>query len=223
MALVPTTFFWSHRPGHLGLSPLDVVFGPTDMPGDLRAVAQFLVNFQNGAVRMADVVSARAFLEEDPDLGSSYGRVRRLTFALLRKVERERRAALGPMQKAPDRVRLEVLRSPRLAALIDDLSNHDAVERRKVEDKARRLLDGRLSAQPRHAARSSRSPTGLVSRVFSAVDVDPEESKGLREATRGAARWCLPATGPSTTSSSPTSSGKSLLRKAARSSRRLRR
>jgi glycerol-3-phosphate O-acyltransferase len=194
VALVPTTFFWSHRPGHLGLSPLDVVFGPTDMPGDLRAVAQFLVNFQNGAVRMADVVSARAFLEEDPDLGSSYVRVRRLTFALLRKVERERRAALGPMQKAPDRVRLEVLRSPRLAALIDDLANHDAVERRKVEDKARRLLDS-LAAAPNPDMLRALEPVAdrLVSRVFSAVDVDPEGIERLREAARRGTVVLLPS------------------------------
>ncbi|NUP13305.1 MAG: hypothetical protein HOW73_45275 [Polyangiaceae bacterium] len=194
VSLVPTTFIWSNKPGQLGLSPFDVVFGPTDMPGDLRAVAQFLINYQNGAVRMGNVVSARAFLASEPEEAASYSRVRRLTFALLRKVERERRAALGPMQKAPDRIRDEVLRSPRLSALIDDLSNGEAVQRAKIEAKARRLLDGLAAAPNPDMLRAIELLADrLIGKVFSGVDVEPAGIERVREAARRGTVVLLPS------------------------------
>lgn len=194
--LVPTTFFWSHRRETLGLSPFDAVFGPTDMPGDLRAVAQFLVNYQNGAVRFGEPVSARAFLHDEAlgvgDAGS-LATVRRLTFALLRKVERERRAALGPVRKAPDRVRAEVLRSARLSAMMDDLAQSDPERRAAIENKARRMLDG-LAAEPNPDMLRALEPVAdrLVQRVFAAVDVEPEGVERVREAARKGTVVLLP-------------------------------
>lgn len=194
VSLVPVAFFWSHQPEKLGLSPIDAIFGPTEMPGELRALAQFVVNYDNGVARMADVVSARAFLADEPEASASYSRVRRLTFALLRKVERERRAALGPVQKAPDRVRDEVLRSPRLASLLDDLAGHNSIERLKVEQKARKILDG-LAAAPNPDMLRALEPVSerLVQRVFAGVDVEPEGVERLREAARRGTVVLLPS------------------------------
>jgi glycerol-3-phosphate O-acyltransferase len=41
---------------------------------------------------------------------------------VLRRIERERRAVVGPAEKPPDRVRAEILRSPRLQSVISDLA-----------------------------------------------------------------------------------------------------
>ena len=48
--------------------------------------------------------------------------IRRLTYSLLRKLERERRAIVGPVRKANDRMRGEVVKSVKLQAIIKDLA-----------------------------------------------------------------------------------------------------
>lgn len=192
VTLFPTVCFWTLRPEKVGLSPLDIVFGRSDMPGDVRAVAQFLVNYQHGTVRMAEALSVAAS-PATVSAARAEPSVRQLTFALLRKIERERRATLGPVQKAPDRVRLEVLRSPRLTKLIDDLSNGDADKRAAIEAKSRRMLDG-LAAEPNPDMLRAIEPVAdrLVNRVFSAVDVDAEGVEQLREASRRGTVVLLP-------------------------------
>ena len=45
---------------------------------------------------------------------------------------------LGPAQKPADRVREEVLRSPKLQAVLRDLAGPDETARALLEDKARR-------------------------------------------------------------------------------------
>lgn len=201
--LAPAAFFWSHRPekgslpnGASGLSPFDAVFGPTDMPGDARAVAQFLLNYQNGALRIGKLVSARAFLEAQSreSVSDRATQARRLAYSLLRKLERERRAALGPVEKPPDRVREETLRSPRLTALIEDLSGGDPKKREQILAKARRMFDG-LAAAPNPDLLRAVEPVAdrLVNRVFSGVDVDAEGIERLRLAARSGTVVLLPS------------------------------
>lgn len=199
----PAAFFWSHTPekgslanGASGLSPFDAVFGPTDMPGDVRAVAQFLLNYQNGALRIGKLVSARSFLEARTreSVTDRATQARRLAYSLLRKLERERRAALGPVEKPPDRVREETLRSPRLTALIEDLSGGEPKKREQILAKARRMFDG-LAAAPNPDMLRAVEPVAdrLVNRVFSGVDVDAEGIERLRVAARSGTVVLLPS------------------------------
>ncbi len=123
--LVPQTLVWTQRPERLGFSLVDTFFGSADFPGELRAAGQLLLNHKNSVIRAGEPVSLRELLAQEGsvDDGARAGRspslpqtpaddagaARRLTYALLRKVERERRAVLGPAQKPTDRVREEVL------------------------------------------------------------------------------------------------------------------
>ncbi len=183
LTLVPITFLWSLSPGHQRLSPIDVVLGPTDMPGDLRATMQLLGSLQHGAVRLGELVDLREFVRGQTDEAGDYALVRRLTYSLLRKLERERRAALGPAEKSPARLRDEVLRSAKLARLIKDLAQGDAHKQREIEEKARKLLD-ELRAEPNPTMLRASEPVldRLVRRVFSDVDVSGVEQ--VREAVR---------------------------------------
>src|SRR5262245_39715585 len=91
IVLMPQTFVWTQRPERLRFSLVDTLFGPADFPGELRQVGQFLFNYKGGVLRAGEALSLREFLAAaggDAD-------VRRLTYALLRKLERERRAILG--------------------------------------------------------------------------------------------------------------------------------
>lgn len=191
VTLAPVEFLWSLSPGRQGLSPIDAILGPTDMPGDLRATAQLIGSFQHGALRMAPLVGAREFIASQPADSPDYTLVRRLTYSLWRKLERERRAALGPIEKSPARMRDEVLRSSKLQRLIKDIAGGDPQKRAETEQRAKQMLDG-LRAAPNPNAMRAFEPIldRLVRRVFSEVDVTGVE--GVREASRNGTVVFLP-------------------------------
>jgi len=122
--MVPQTLVWTSRPERLGFSLVDTLFGSADFPGELRAAGQLLLNHKNTVIRAGEPVSLRDFLSQEGREGllDDAAAARRLTYALLRRVERERRAVTGPVQKPTDRVREEVLRSPKLQAILRDLA-----------------------------------------------------------------------------------------------------
>ena len=112
--MVPETLVWTSRPERLGFSLVDTFFGSADFPGELRSAGQLLFNHKSSVLRAGEPVSLRDFLAQEgsADDAGDRGLARRLTYALLRKVERERRAVLGPAHKPADRVREEVLKKP---------------------------------------------------------------------------------------------------------------
>lgn len=199
--LVPLTFIWTLRPERRGWSLVDAVFGPTDMPGDLRAAAQFLLNYKHGVLRVAERLSVREFLASDEAHGTSgddaqarYAQVRRLTYALLRRVERERRAIVGPARKPPDRVREEVLRSPKLKQIMNDMVLHGGADADELAARARAMLT-ELSAAPSPDLIDAIDPVAdaLVRQVYTSVDVDEEGIERVREAAKRGGIVLLPS------------------------------
>src|SRR5262249_25072181 len=89
IAMVPQTFVWTQRPERLGFSIVDPLFGPSEFPGELRATAQVLLNYKNCVVRAGEPLALREFIAQQRGADDD-AIVRRLTYALLRKVERER-------------------------------------------------------------------------------------------------------------------------------------
>jgi glycerol-3-phosphate O-acyltransferase len=178
----------------------DTIFGPVDFPGDLRAALQFLLNHKNCVVRVGEPLSLREFLEQEAPAENEGIILRRLTYALLRKVERERRAVLGPVQKPIDRVREEVLRSPRLQAVIRDLAgkpNPEASPEMQialVTEKARRMLRA-LQADPNPQTLKGLEVIAdtLIDRLYAGVDVDAEGIERVREAARRGSLVLLPS------------------------------
>jgi glycerol-3-phosphate O-acyltransferase len=118
--LVPQVFVWSKFPDTRGTEPLDFLLGPREWPSPARTVAQFFYNYRHVELKLGAPIDLKAFAAEVNGLGES-ALVRRLTYAVLRRLERERRSVTGPAEKAPERVRQEIVRSPRLRAVIDDL------------------------------------------------------------------------------------------------------
>lgn len=211
ITLVPQVFLWTKRPERLQVSLVDTLFGPAEFPGDLRAVAQLLLNYRHCVVRAGEPVSLGAFLAEQGEAGeageatASAGKAgeggaddatvaRRLTYALLRKLERERRAMVGPAQKPADRVREEVLRSPKLQAVIRELAGGGEEGRELLERKARRILGG-LQAEPDPATLRGLETVAdtLARRVYAGIDVDHEGIERVREAARRGSLVLLPS------------------------------
>ncbi|EYF05958.1 1-acyl-sn-glycerol-3-phosphate acyltransferase [Chondromyces apiculatus] len=218
--LVPQTFLWTQRPGNLRVSFTDTLFGPAEFPGELRAAAQVLLNYKHCAIRAGEPVRLGAFLaeqEEAREAAKAAGTseeaagaeralrfaeastddavlARRLTYALLRRLERERRAMVGPAQKPADRVREEVLRSPKLQAVIRELAGSGDEGRLLLEQKARRTLRS-LQADPDPATLRGLEMLAdtLASRVYAGIDVDKEGIERVREAARRGSIVLLPS------------------------------
>ncbi|HSN99517.1 MAG TPA: 1-acyl-sn-glycerol-3-phosphate acyltransferase, partial [Candidatus Nanopelagicales bacterium] len=198
ISLVPITFLWTQRPENLRASLTDTLFGPAEFPGDLRAAAQMVLNYRHCVVRAGEPVRLGAFLNEQraeqaEDAGDAV-LARRLTYALLRKLERERRAMVGPAQKPADRLREEVLRSPKLQAVLRDLAGPGDEGRSLLERKARRILRG-LQAEPDPATLRGLEMLAdtLASRAYAGIDVDKEGIERVREAARRGSIVLLPS------------------------------
>ncbi len=193
VTLVPVVLLWTMRPDHRGGSPIDLVFGPTDMPGDFRAAMQALLAYQHGALRVGEPIDVRAFLESEGD-ESSYTTVRRLTYALLRRVERERRAVVGPARKSSARVREEVLRSPKLTKMMTDLASGNPAKHAELVSRAREMIT-ELAAEPDEDLMRAVEPVAdrLVRRVFAGIDVEAVGLEKTREAARKGTIVLLPS------------------------------
>lgn len=214
--MVPQTLVWTSRPERLGFSLVDTLFGSADFPGELRAAVQLLLNHKNTVIRAGEPVSLREFLSQEAPppspppnappmdapppspgpraLPDDAAAARRLTYALLRKVERERRAVTGPVQKPTDRVREEVLRSPKLQAILRDLAGPDAAARALLEDKARGMLRELETMPDPGTLRGLEVITDtLAHQVYAGIDVDHEGLERVREAARRGSIVFLPS------------------------------
>ncbi len=139
LILLPLVFVWSKGPDKLGLRPMDLLLGPRHWPTPARALGQFAYNFKHVALRTAEPLEISELVRDNPGLSDEV-LVRRLTYAVLRRLERERRAVVGPAEKAAERVRTEIVRSPRMREVIDDLSGNDPEAKKANVGKALSML-----------------------------------------------------------------------------------
>ncbi len=195
--MLPQTFVWTQRPEQRGFSLTDTVFGPAEFPGELRMAVQFLLNYKNCLIRAGDPLSLREFIGDASAAGtpqSDAALVRRLTYALLSKVERERRTIVGPAHKPPDRVREEVLRSPKLSRVIDELAGPSVEARLTLVDKARAMLREMQTIPDTETQRSlALLADQVLHRVYAGIDVDPEGLERLRKLRSEGAVVLLPS------------------------------
>jgi glycerol-3-phosphate O-acyltransferase len=191
--MVPQTFVWTHKPDQLAISVVDTLFGSAEFPGELRAAGQLLFNYKSCVIRAGEPLSLRELLDQE-GTGDAAVAARRLTYALLRKVERERRAVLGPAQKPAFRLREEVLRSPKLQAILRDLAGPRDAERAVLEDKARGMLRALAAApEPGTLKGLEFAADTLVDHVYAGIDVDTEGIERVRDAARRGSLVFLPS------------------------------
>ncbi len=194
LLLVPQVFVWSRSAGKRSLGLADTLFGPSEWPGNVRAIAQFLGNWRHATLRAGEPVDLKEFLAREGDGTSDDVLVRRLTYTLLRRLERERRAILGPARKPADRVREEVIRSPKLQKVIADMAGEGPKERAVIGARARamlRELEGGLDMNA-IAAVEPFVASGAA-HMFSAVEVDEAGIEQLRELAKEGTLVLLPS------------------------------
>jgi len=192
--LVPQVFVWSKHGDAAKHNALDAVLGPREWPGKIRTVAQFLANYRNVTLRAGEPLDVKAFLASEQTSGDDGVLVRRMTYVLLRRLERERHAVLGPTRKPPDRLREEVLRSPRLQKIIQDMAGEGAAERRALTRKALSMLE-ELEALPDANVLTLLDNVfeQTVARMYSELEVDKEGIERVREAAKEGAIVLLPS------------------------------
>ncbi len=195
--LVPQVFVWSRGQDRAQHDVVDAVFGPREWPGKIRTVMQFLANYRHVTLRAGEPVDLRAFMGAETKEGvrpPDDVLVRRLMYVLLRRLERERRAVLGPAKKPSDRLRDEVLRSPKLQKIVADMAGDGHAERRVLTARARAMLE-EMEASPDVNAIAALDKVfeAVVPRMYSGMEVDGEGIARLREASKDATLILLPS------------------------------
>jgi glycerol-3-phosphate O-acyltransferase len=195
--LVPQVFVWSPRPDDATHTAFDFVLGPREWPGKIRTVAQFLVNYRHVTLRAGEPVSVREFLDRESGEGVPVGDdvlVRRMTYTLLRRLERERRSVIGPTKKPADRMREEVVRSPKLQKIIRDMAGEGEAERQVLRWRALAMVR-EMEAAPDVGAIAALDKIfdPVMSRIYSDVEVDAEGLARVREAAKEGSLMLLPS------------------------------
>lgn len=182
--IVPQTFVWTKRPPNKERSFTDLLFGPSEWPGKLRMMSQFLVNSRNAMLRTGKPFCVQTFLEEHPDLNDAQA-ADSIRYALLRRMERERALVLGPAKKTATRIQNEILRSPRVRSQIEAAARDADVHVEEIEADARAELD-KLCAQvdPTVLDLFHHAVDALWNRIYDGLIVDQEGLERVREAAR---------------------------------------
>lgn len=199
--LVPQVFVWSKHGDAAKHNAVDAVLGPREWPGKIRSVGQFLANYRHVTMRAGEPLDVRAFIDsERGKITAQNGSdadgvlVRRMTYVLLRRLERERHAVVGPTRKPADRLRDEVIRSPRLQKIIHDMAGEGASERRVLTQKADAMLR-ELEAQPdaNVVALLDNVFKQTVGRMYTELEVDTAGIDRVREAAKQGTIVLLPS------------------------------
>lgn len=191
--LLPLVFVWSKSPDKLATRPWDLLLGPRAWPTPTRALGQFAYNRNHASLRWGDEIEVGPLLEHSDDVTDRV-LVRRITYMVLRRIERERRAVVGPTEKAPERVRAEILRSPRLHSVITDMAGDDPHLLRDKLAAASDMLK-ELQAVP-NADIVKAVGVGLkwaFNRIYRGIEFDQADIDRVRKASREGAVILLPS------------------------------
>jgi glycerol-3-phosphate O-acyltransferase len=182
--LLPQTFVWSKLPPKKQRSIVDLLFGPTEWPGQIRVFFQFLFNYRNALLRTGEPFDLKAFLDANQDLtdGEAADKVR---YALLRRIERERTIVIGPSAKTPYRIREEILRSPRVRKHIESAARASkksvAATTREADAELRRLC---AAPDPTVVGLFHRVLDWIWNRIYDGLVVDKVGLERVRAAAR---------------------------------------
>ena len=199
--LVPQVFVWTKSPDRREGGVVDALLGSREWPGKIRTTMQFLRNYKNVIFRAGEPVDLAEFLETSEGGGASGAtaeddgaRVRRLTYALLRRLERERRIIVGPVRKANDRMRSEIIKSPRLQGIIKDLAGEGEKERLVLNNRAYGMLR-ELESQPDAGVVKMIDVAldTIVNRIYDGVEVDQAGLERVRAASKRGTLVLLPS------------------------------
>jgi len=190
--LVPQVFVWTKFPDSRGTEPFDFILGPREWPSPLRTVAQFLYNYKHVELKLGEPIELSAFLADNAG-ASDPALVRRLTYAVLGRLERERRSVTGPAEKPPERVRQEIIRSPKMRAVIDDLAD-ERTDRYVLQARALEMLRELQATPDRTTIKALEVVFDRVfTRIYAGIEFEKSDIERLRSAAKNGVLVLLPS------------------------------
>lgn len=190
--VVPQVFVWTKFPNTHGTEPFDFLLGPREWPSPARTAAQLLHNFRHVELKLGEPIDLSKFLSE-PGAATDAVRLRRLTYMVLGRLERERRAVIGPAEKAPERVRQELIRNPRLRGVIDDLADEHN-DRHTLVKRAHEMLKELQATPDRTTIRLLELVFQRVfTRIYAGIEYEKSDIERLRSAARQGTLILLPS------------------------------
>lgn len=208
--VVPQVFLWTKRPDTRQRSLVDAIIGTREWPGALRSAGQFLMNYRDVRLKAGEPLNLAEFLAKEEDrpavarhagpAGFAVGdprsdaTVRRAIYVLLRRLERERRVMIGPVVKPSDRIIDEVVRTPRVRKVIEELAGEGRAERILFELKARAMLREIAGAPENDVIKTlGTAMTQIFQRIYDGLEIDVKGIEKLKEASRKGTLILLPS------------------------------
>jgi len=182
--LVPQTFIWGKLPGNQKRGVWDFLLGPAEWPGRVRMFFRFLYNYRHALLRTGEPFDLHAFLAANPGLSDAEA-ADKVRYALLRRMERERAIVVGPTKKTPQRLRDEILHSPRLRKHIEGTMRATGRSQKsihkEIEGELRKLC---ATPDPTTLSILHRLLDRVWHKIYDGVEVDKEGLERVREAAR---------------------------------------
>lgn len=192
IVVVPQLFLWTRRPDRRERSLLDAFVGTREWPSSVRVVGQFLSNYRDARVRAGEPLRLAEIVEPGRAVDDTL--VRRTIYVLLRRLERERRVVVGPVVKPVDRLIDEIVRTPRVRAVIEELAGDGRAERIFFEAKARAMLrEAAASIEPDVIKAIATAMRQVFHRIYDGLEVDEEGVRRLVEAAKTGSLVLLPS------------------------------
>src|SRR5688572_5889302 len=190
--LVPQLFLWTKLPDTRGTRMLDLVLGPREWASPVRTIGQFLYNYRHVELKAGEPVNLAEFLRTYRD-ASDTALISRLTYTMMRRLERERRSVTGPALKSPERVRQEILRSPRFRSEVSKLTRNGKSDAELMEQSLSMLRA--MQATPEGTTRSVLAVAleRLFRRIYAGIDIDREGIARIRAETKEKSLVLLPS------------------------------
>jgi glycerol-3-phosphate O-acyltransferase len=191
--LVPQVFVWTNRPDTQGTQLLDFVLGPREWPSPIRALGQFLYNYRHVELKAGEPFDLGSYLEGDPELSDDV-HVRRVIYAMLRRLERERRTVTGPALQPPDRQRMQVLRSPKLQHAIVHMAGENREGRAALNQRVLKMLK-EMQATPDSATIKAFEVLldRVFNRIYAGIELDMEGLARLKSLVKEGSLVLLPS------------------------------
>lgn len=186
VVFLPLQLFWGNsplRPGHLGKTLLQRLFGSAEDPGAFRSFVQLFRYFRVQRFRLGEPLWASDFLATQGALTEERA-VRKLRYELTNRLERVRRVFQGPRRKGATLIREQVLRGVTLRSTITALAAETGQAPARLRKTARSYLK-EIAANP------SPGPLNVLRwflrhfvwyRVYDGLEVDQASMDRLRQA-----------------------------------------
>jgi glycerol-3-phosphate O-acyltransferase len=206
--VVPQVFLWTKRPDTRRRSLVDAIIGTREWPGFVRSAGQFLLNYRDVRLKAGEPLNLAEFVQDErPSLPRHSGpagfavgdprndaTVRRAIYVLLRRLERERRVMIGPVVKPSDRIIDEVVRTPRVRKVIEELAGEGRAERLIFEAKARAMLREIAGAPENDVIKTlGTAMTQVFQRIYDGLEIDRAGVERLKDASRKGTLILLPS------------------------------